>query len=167
MRSRAALFWLLGAGLMNRLNVPPTWDPWFTDAFQVGRQFAATGEHDARAATLWAHASRSTDEHNSQHLNSAIVCVSTPLGLECGEVTRVGQWVEHALFPALQSASMRLFGDVLLPGDDDDLDQVFGQPEVQSAVGFCLDVVEQLEADQTPTDDWLERAMVGADVLVP
>ncbi|WP_432946222.1 hypothetical protein ACQPXM_07660 [Kribbella sp. CA-253562] len=166
-RSKAAVYWLSGAGLLTGLDVPERWAEWFVEARSVGYGFVTTGEVDQRTAGLWEAARVPTGSDASQLLNSTLICLSTPLGIALDPETKVGTWAEHALFPTMQSAALKLFDDVAFPDDDDDLDIVFAQDEVQAAAEYCRQVVARLAALSGPDASAIEILLRGAEVLDP
>jgi hypothetical protein len=122
---------------------------------------------DGEAADVWGRAGESTGVDSSQWLNSAIICLSTPVGIAVDSGLVVGSWVEHALFPVIQVVSLELFDDVAFPDDDDDLDTVFAQPRVQLAAEYCRRIVEHLAAVPAPDGPTLDGLLPGASVLTP
>lgn len=167
-RRKAALFWLLGSGLLRRLQPPGVWLRWAEEAHMRGWQYAARGEVPAGAEGLWEQAQASTGYDSSQLLNSTIICLSTPLGLATGRCTSVGTWLEHGFLPLIQQESLRLFDDVAFPDDDDDLDQVFDQLIVQQAFDACRSVVGSLEAlSDPPNGGVLEALLPDAARIAP
>jgi hypothetical protein len=115
---------------------------------------------------LWAEARTPTGDQSSQLLNSAVVCLSTPIGIALDPSLTVGAWVEHALFPIMQRASRDLFDDVVFPGDDAELDAVFGHDSVQAAADYCRRIVAELGAARSDPDEAaLDRLMQGSEVI--
>ncbi len=167
-RHKAAFFWLLGGGLLSRLDASRSWAEWFAAARRLGYDFVLTGERSDEMRAVWESAQEPTGEDSSQLLNSAVVCASTPLGIALDPDSAVGDWWEHALFPVLQSESLRLFGDVALPDDDEDLDAVLDTPRMQSAVEYCRGALARLAtAESAPDASLIEELLPGAEALAP
>jgi hypothetical protein len=166
-RSKAAVFWLFGYGLLAALEAPAEWANWFASARELGYRFVTTGESEHEASSLWAQAGTPTDIESSQLLNSAVICLSTPLGIALDPNLVVGCWAEHAFFPLLQSVSLELFDDVVFPGDDQDLDEIFATSRFQVAAKFVLYVVAQMAMTSAPDVPMLDRLLDGARVLAP
>ena len=143
-RRKGALFWLLGSGLVTGLQPPAPWAHWFVDARRLGYHFVITGEALNGTRDAWGVALTPTGHDSSQLLNSAIICVSTPLGLAIDRHMTVGAWVENAFFPLMQSESLRLFGDVAMSDNDEELDMVFTQPAIQRCVEYCKTALSRL-----------------------
>lgn len=167
LRSKAAVFWLLGSGLLTGLEQPASWAGWFASARDAGHRFVTTGELIAGADALWAQASAPTGNDATQLLNSSILCLSTPLGLAINPTLVVGPWVEHAFFPLVHSVSEELFEDIAFPSEDEDLDRVFAMPRFQAAAKFVLDLVARMARISEPDASVLEGILDGARVLAP
>jgi hypothetical protein len=165
LRSKAAVFWLLGSGLLTALEQPANWVDWFARGRDVGYRFVTTGEVSSGTDALWAQAGTPTGDDATQLLNSAIICLSTPLGLAINPNLVVGAWAEHAFFPLIQSVSQELFDDIAFPGGDEDLDRVFATPQVQTAAEFVLGLVARMAAISEPDASVLDGLLVGARVL--
>jgi hypothetical protein len=167
-RAKAAIFWILGSSLVRGVQQPASWAAWFASAHNVGRRFVTSGEVSPTTATLWEQASAPTDDgESSQLFNSAIICLSTPLGLAINPDLVVGAWAEHAFFPLLQSVSLELFDDVAFPGEDEELDQIFATPRFQIAVEFVLDLVRRMSQTPEPDVPTLNALLDDARVLAP
>lgn len=167
-RRKAALFWLLGSGLLQRLQPPEVWGRWIEEAQSLGHRYVVSGEVPDGAADLWRQAQTPADDDSSQLLNSTVICLSTPLGLAAGRCETVGSWLEHAFFPLVQHESLKLLDDVAFPDEDEDLELVFGQPTVQQAFTFCRSALGRLEAnDGAPDAGLLEVLLADAAYVAP
>lgn len=167
-RSRAAVFWMLGQGLTEHLSESEEWAGWSLSAREAGRRFVVTGEVDDDAEALWKQASAPADGDAHQLANSAVICLSTPLGIALGAAPLFGPWVAHAFFPVMERASHELFGDTAAPGGEQrDLDAVFQHPSVQGAVGYCTSIVTALADVAEPDETQLEHLARGSMVLTP
>jgi len=165
-RSKAAVFWLLGSGLLIGLEPPDEWTTWFASARKAGYRFVTAGELSPEINSLWTAASAPTDDESSQLLNSAIICLSTPLGIAIDPNLVVGAWVEHAFFPLLQCVSLERSDGVAFPSEDEELDEIFATARFQSAVEFAQGVVMQMA--QIPPDPARVNALVrDAGVIAP
>jgi hypothetical protein len=92
--------------------------------------------------------------------------LSTPLKLSIGSTgDRVAQWVEHALFPVMQAASLRMFGDVAFPEEDEALDAIFAQPQVQDAAEYCNRILAAMADDPEPCPDRMSGLLDGAEAF--
>jgi hypothetical protein len=168
LRRKAAVFWLMGSGLLSGLHPPAAWKDWMISARTFGYHFVVTGEVMDGTAAAWEASKTPTEGESSQLLNSVIICLSTPLEIAAHPGMIVGSWVEHALFPIIQSESSRLFDDVAIPDDDDELEEVFRQPNVQRAVNYGGTVLARLAgAESEPDGQMLDELLEGADVLAP
>jgi hypothetical protein len=166
-RSRAAVFWILGSGLAAGLTPPREWVDWFSEATEIGHRFITTGERDDHCAAIWTQANVSASPSATQLLNSAILCLSTPVGIAVHPTLVVGPWIEHALFPILQRGSLALFDDIAFPSDDEDLDRVFAHPEFQAAANYCLALVASLAGEAAPSRTLLAVQLEGVDAMRP
>ena len=166
-RRKAALFWLLGSGLLRRLHPPEVWARWANEARTLGHRYVVSSEAEDGVVGLWERAQAPTGDDSSQLLNSTVICLSTPLGLAAGRCVSVGAWLEHALLPLIQQESLRLFDDIAFP-DDDDLEQVFNQFAVQQAFAFCRSVLDRLEGlTGAPGAGLLEELLSDAARVAP
>lgn len=165
-RSKAAVFWLLGSGLLIALEPPDEWATWFASAREVGYRFVTAGELSSESNSLWAAVSAPTNAESSQLFNSAMICLSAPLGIAVDSNLLVGAWVEQAFFPLLQHVSLELFDDVACPSEDEELDDIFATARFQSAVEFAYGVVAQMT--QSPPDaDRVDALVRDAGVIAP
>lgn len=167
-RRQAALFWLLGSGLLANLTPPAAWAEWIGDARSMGYGYVVRGEVSEAALEGWERAQTPTGGDVSQWLNSLVICLSTPLGLALGRCHAVGAWFEHALFPLIQHESLRLFDDVALPDDDEDLELVVAQPSVQRAIAYGHSVLDRLERlSKEPDATLMEELLADAAHVSP
>jgi hypothetical protein len=179
-RSKAAVFWVLGCGMLSDLDMsaelashelPADWANWFAGAREAGYRFVTAGEVEPEASALWARAvdGGDTGEFASTLINSAVNCLGTPLGIAIDPefARRAGSSVEGAFEPLFQSVSLELFEDVAVPDDDEEIDEVFVQPRFQVAVNFVVDLVARLSTTPTPDAATLDTLLSGAHVLAP
>lgn len=130
-RARASVFWLSGSALRATLVTPPSWHDWIAAANHAGFEFATTGVVRPAAAELREGVDTPTGSDESQRLHSTIVCLSTPLAIALDPNRRVGPWIEHAFCALITTVSLEMTGDVAMPGDDDELDEVVAQSVLQ------------------------------------
>jgi hypothetical protein len=167
-RSKAAVFWLFGAGLLTGLEPGGDWSEWLGTARLLGLQFITTGQATEEAAEIWNQASKPTGQDSTQLLNSTVICLSTPLGIASDPTFEVrGTWIEHAMLPLVQGISIELFDDVAFPDNDDDLAQICGHPRFQAAANYCRLIVDRMASTSEPGTTALENLLPGASVLVP
>lgn len=167
-RRQAAVFWLLGSGLLAQLDSPRELSRWLDRVRLVGHKFVTTGEVATDAHELWSRMRLPASGEESQLLNSTITCLSTPVGIAAGLCEALGSWIEYALFPLVHSESLKLFDDIAYPGDDEELQAVYDQPSLKRARGYCDLLLSQLESLAGPPDDAFLSAMLSdADQIAP
>jgi hypothetical protein len=164
-RATAAVFWVLGSGLLAALEAPPEWAGWFAGARGAGYRFVTTGEKVPEVGRLWAQAAAPVDAETSALFTSAVVCLSTPLGIAVDPGNAHGSWVEHAFWPLLNSVSLELFDDAAFPGDDEDLDRIAATPRFAAAADYVRDAVARLARDPAPDPATLRALLAGAALL--
>lgn len=163
---RAAVFWLAGTALRAELSDDECsgWSPWFSEASDLGLEFILEGRVGDRFRAVWERASASTGPGASQLLNSAIICLSSPLVIGLEPEKAVGNWIEHALFPVVEKVSMDLFGDVAFP-DDDGLEEVFADARFRASSDYCTSLCALLEASPQLEREALAELLQGAKAL--
>lgn len=165
-RALAGLYWLFGCGLLVRCPLPPGIEPLVADGADRGFRFATTGvrmSDDAGAAG--ALDSFPMPDEVGQYVVSTVSCLSLAAFLP--DLPPPNLFAYTALFPVMRAGSLQLWEDVVEPGDDEDLDQVFRLPVVQDAATFCLDAVAVLQAHPAPPPELLEGLRPRASVLSP
>lgn len=164
---RAAVFWLAGTALHSALPEgagAATWSDWFARASDLSLAFIVEGQVAPEVPRTWEDASLPTGPDASQLLNSAIICLSSPLAIAMEQQKSVGPWIEHALFPIIQAISLDRFDDVAFP-DDDELEEVFSDRRTEAAVNYLTAVLADLEAGMTLDRARLRSLLQGASAL--
>lgn len=166
-RRRAAVFWLLGTGLRAELSESEAsaWAHWFDEASRLSLHFIVNGRVGNDVAAVLARAESPTDYDVSQLLNSAIICLSSPLDIASDPAQRVGPWMEHALFPVIQNVSLDMFEDVAFPGEDEELEQVVADSRVQAAGAYCASICDRLDTELRLDRQALHLLLDGSAVL--
>lgn len=164
---RAAVFWLVGAGLRSELGESEgaRWAGWLEEAGQLSIEYIVDGHVGSAVKTVWEQAGRPTGDDASQLLNSVIICSSSPLAIALEPDRSVGPWIEHALFPVIQKVSLDMFDDVAFP-DDDELEDVAADGRVQAAVAYCVSICERLAEEPRVDGRILEQMLDGASALM-
>lgn len=166
LRGRAAVFWLTGTGLRAGLNDAESagWAGWFDEASDLSVDFIVDGRVGENVRAVWDQASAPMGPNESQHLLSVIICLSSPLAIAIEPEKRVGEWIEHALFPAIQKVSLDLFEDVVFP-DDDGLEEVIADDRFQAAADYCISICARLSERPRLDRELLNQLLEEARVL--
>lgn len=76
----------------------------------------------------------------------------------------MGEWIEHALFPAIEKVSLDLFEDVVFP-DDDGLEEAIADDRFQAAGDYCISICARLSESPRPDRELLDELLAEAGVL--
>lgn len=165
-RGKAAVFWLAGKGLRAGLTDSGSagWADWFDEASDLSVDFILDGRVGDNVHAVCDRASAPMGPNASQHLLSVIICLSSPLAIAIEPEKRVGEWIEHALFPAIGKVSLDLFEDVVFP-DDDGLEEVIADDRFQAAGGYCMSICARLSESPRLDRELLDQLLQDAGVL--
>lgn len=92
-RLGATVFWSAGEGLRSEPSLPATVADWCSAAASVAHEFIMSGEVAPDTSLLWQGVTGVSGADSSQLANSAVICVSTPLGIALEPGQPVGQWI--------------------------------------------------------------------------